>query len=124
MTEADQVRAFEDRRWSEKDQTPVWRHHAALELVRNEMTRFLGQRKPADFSFIGVVEKLDASMARFFQRFNLPPVSIPNENANPERRSTSYGISEAERSQILELNQEDWTLYQTCLSRHEDEAKI
>jgi methionine biosynthesis protein MetW len=36
MTESDRVRAFEDRRWSEKDQTPVWRHRAALELVRQE----------------------------------------------------------------------------------------
>ena len=96
---------------------------ARLELVRNEMTLFMGKRKPADFAFIGVVEKLEASMARFFQRFDLPPVSIPNENTNPERRSTSYGISAAERQQILELNQEDWNLYQTCLSRHNDEAK-
>jgi len=36
MTESDRVRAFEDRRWSETDQTPVWRHRAALDLVRDE----------------------------------------------------------------------------------------
>jgi SAM-dependent methyltransferase len=31
-----QVQAFEDRRWSEQDQLPVWRHEAALKLVMAE----------------------------------------------------------------------------------------
>jgi ubiquinone/menaquinone biosynthesis C-methylase UbiE len=31
-----QVQAFEDRRWSEQDQVPVWRHEAALNLVVDE----------------------------------------------------------------------------------------
>jgi methionine biosynthesis protein MetW len=32
----DQVARFEDRRWSMGDQVPVWRHRAAVQLVRNE----------------------------------------------------------------------------------------
>lgn len=76
MTEADQVRAFEDRRWSEKDQTPVWRHRAALELIRHEpvldigggdglLLRMLRERgladvRLADLSPVGV-EKANAA---------------------------------------------------------------
>jgi ubiquinone/menaquinone biosynthesis C-methylase UbiE len=31
-----QVQAFEDQRWAEHDQVPVWRHEAALQLVLEE----------------------------------------------------------------------------------------
>jgi methionine biosynthesis protein MetW len=31
-----EVRTFEDRRWRERDQQIVWRHQAALELVKDE----------------------------------------------------------------------------------------
>jgi methionine biosynthesis protein MetW len=34
--EALDLQAFEDRRWRERDQQIVWRHQAALELIRDE----------------------------------------------------------------------------------------
>ncbi len=36
MSDADQVREFEDRRWSAGAQAPVWRHSTAAEMVRRE----------------------------------------------------------------------------------------
>jgi len=33
VNDTDHVRAFEDARWSRGEQTPVWRHHVAAEMV-------------------------------------------------------------------------------------------
>ena len=110
--------------------SPDWRHpvsielherkltllqYAELDLVRNEMARFFGNLRPADFDFIGLVEDFDASIARFFQQFELPRVPIPRENTNPERRTAFYGLCDDERKLILDLNQNDWNLYQACV---------
>ena len=92
--------------------------YAGLELVRNEMTRFFGQKQPADFAFIGLVEEIESSMTVFFDRFELHPVPIPRDNYNPDRQNAYYDLSEGERRQILELNQADWDLYQVCSERY------
>lgn len=109
---------------------PDWRHpvsrelhekklsiveYARLELVRDEMARYFGTKKPGDFAFIGLVEDIDASMAQFFECFDLPPVPIPRENINPLRRKCLYELSETERREILELNQKDMEIYRTCI---------
>jgi methionine biosynthesis protein MetW len=39
---SDQVARFEDRRWSAGEQVPVWRHRAAVELVRAEPVLDIG----------------------------------------------------------------------------------
>ena len=111
---------------------PDWRHpvcmelhakklsivdYSRLELVRNEMTRFFGERQPEDFAFIGMFEQLELSMARFFDEFSLPPVPIPRENVNPERRTLHYEISPCEREQILEFKERDAELYASCMDR-------
>lgn len=109
---------------------PDWRHpvcvelhekklslaqYARLDLVQNEMTRFLGRCRPEDFAFIGLVEEIDSSMARFFAQFDLPPAPIPRENTNPERRTDRYAVDDAIRQQILECNQHDAALYANCV---------
>ena len=91
--------------------------YAALEWVRDEMTRFLGRKLPEDFAFVGIVEQFDASMERFFRQFGVAPVVVPRENTNPERQAPVYEISAVDRARILELNQADWALYQSCLAR-------
>lgn len=111
---------------------PDWRHpvcvelhrmklsverYAEIELVRNEMSRFLGTKRPDDFAFIGLVEEIDASMARFFEQFELPRLELPRENVNPERRTDRYELSESSRRRILELNAEDAAIYETCRRR-------
>jgi hypothetical protein len=119
--------------------SPDWRHpvcvalqekklslvqYAGLELVRNEMSRFFGERQPGDFAFIGLVEEFETAVARFCERFELPPVSIPRENANPDRQAGGYEISDREREQILELNLKDWNLYNACLKLQERELSL
>ena len=114
--------------------SPDWRHpvsvelheknlslveYAALDEVRNEMTRFFGERRPEDFAFIGLVEEIDDSIGKFLARFDLPTMPIPRENSNPDRQTPRYEISESEREQILDLNQLDWSLYQSCLGCQE-----
>ena len=89
--------------------------YAGLELVRNEMTRFFGNMRPADFAFIGLVEDFDTSVDRFFEKFKLPRLPVPRENINPERRTKFYELRDDERRQLLDLNQDDWNLYQACV---------
>ncbi|MBS0663268.1 MAG: sulfotransferase family 2 domain-containing protein [Verrucomicrobia bacterium] len=108
---------------------PDWRHpvcvelhrqklsvekYAELDLVRNEMARFMGTKRPQDFAFIGLVEEIDVSMGRFFEQFDLPRVDVPRENVNPERRTNRYDLTESARARILELNAEDAAIYETC----------
>ena len=110
--------------------SPDWRHpvsielhakkltlvqYAGLELVRNETTRFFGEMRPENFAFIGLVEDFDASIDRFFAQFKLPRLPVPRENTNPERRTRFYELRDDERRQILDLNQNDWDLYQACV---------
>ena len=110
--------------------SPDWRHpvsielhakkltlvqYAGLELVRNETTRFFGKMRPENFAFIGLVEDFDASIDRFFAQFKLPRLPVPRENTNPERRTRFYELRDDERRQILDLNQNDWDLYQACV---------
>ncbi len=111
---------------------PDWRHpvcvelhrmklsveqYAEIELVRNEMARFMGTKRPEDFAFIGLVEEIDASMGRFFEQFGLPRVDVPRENVNPERRAWRYELSESTRRRILELNARDAAIYEACRER-------
>ncbi|HND62402.1 MAG TPA: sulfotransferase family 2 domain-containing protein [Opitutaceae bacterium] len=111
---------------------PDWRHpvcvelhrmklsveqYAEIELVRNEMARFMGTKRPADFAFIGLVEEIDASIARFFEQFGLPRVDVPRENVNPERRAWRYELPESTRRRILELNAQDAAIYEACRER-------
>ena len=119
--------------------SPDWRHpvsielhekhlslveYAALDEVRNEMTRFFGERQPDDFAFIGLVEEFGVSMEKFLEQFDLPAMPIPRENTNPYRRAPLYEMGDDERQQILELNQLDWNLYNTCLGRQERQLSL
>jgi hypothetical protein len=110
--------------------TPDWRHpvsielhakkltllqYAELKLVRNEMARFFGNMRPADFTFIGLVDDFDASVDRFYEKFQLPRLPVPHENINPERRTRFYELRDDELRQLLDLNQDDLNLYQACV---------
>ena len=84
---------------------------AALELMRNEMSRYFGSRRPEDFSFIGITEDFEASFERFLRRFNFRRVAIPRDNCNPHRTTERYDIDPETRRAIAALNEQDVSLY-------------
>jgi len=89
--------------------------YAALPLVRNEMTRFLGSRKPADFLFIGVMEEFEESLRRMTERLRIPPAAPRHDNFNPDRTSPRYELDRVIRQDIAALNEADVALYEECL---------
>lgn len=91
---------------------------AELEWMRDEMSRFFGNKTPADYAFVGIVEDLEASLSRFFRRFKSAPLAMPKQNSNPSQTGAVYDISPAVREKILQLNQADNRLYQACLAHN------
>jgi hypothetical protein len=105
---------------------PDWRHpvcrelhekklslleFAHLDLVRNEMARFFGSKRPRDFAFVGQTEKFDRSMAHFLAAFRFGSVPIPKENCNPARQSERYDLDPSTRRKLCELNELDLAIY-------------
>jgi hypothetical protein len=84
---------------------------AGLELMRNEMARYIGRRSLEDFAFIGQVEAFESSLARFFREFGFPRIAVPRENCNPERQTTRYSIDGEIRKKIAALNAQDFEIY-------------
>jgi hypothetical protein len=111
---------------------PDWRHpvcrelhskklsliaYAALPLVRNEMARFFGNKNPADFFFIGVVEEFEQSLEDMAWLLEIPAPPFRRDNVNPDKRTACYELDPVVRREIGELNERDMELYGQCLNR-------
>ncbi len=90
--------------------------YAALDLMRNEMARFMGTMRPADFDFIGIMEEFEQSLAEFGTRFNLGRLASRHDNCNPARTELHYPLSPEERDLIRRLNGEDEAIYAECVA--------
>ncbi len=91
--------------------------YAALPLVQNEMTRYFGSKKPADFFFIGIVEEFDRSLAVMAQQLGIPLPPSRRDNINPEKSGGRYELDFAVRQAILAVNEQDADLYADCRRR-------
>lgn len=89
--------------------------YAALPLVRNEMSRFFGSKKPGEFSFIGVVEDFECSFGRLREFLDLADVPPRHDNANPVKQQARYELASDVRQELAELNADDVSLYADCL---------
>jgi hypothetical protein len=89
--------------------------YAALPLVRNEMARFFGTKRPEDFSFIGVVEDFEESLAALKQFLGICDVPVRRDNVNPEKKTEYYAFDPRIRREIERYNEEDLALYEKCL---------
>ncbi len=85
---------------------------AALDLMRNEMTRFFGDKKPEDFAFIGRTEQFDSSLDEFLRLFGFSHVSSRRENCNPGRTAERYPVDDATRGEIAALNERDILIHE------------
>lgn len=94
---------------------------AALELMRNEMARYLGGQPIEDFAFIGRVEAFAESMAWFFREFGFSRTAIPRENCNPARHTSRYPIDATTRLKITALNEQDFEIYRAVTRLAEKE---
>lgn len=86
--------------------------YARAEPNRNRQAKFLRGMSLRDFDFVGIQEYFAEDieqMARHF--FWDPSVQVPKVNVTPRRNE----VSEAEREEILRLNQEDLQLYEEGL---------
>lgn len=102
--------------WELHEKKLTLTEYAALDLVRNEMTRFMGTMQPADFDFIGIMEDYDEALVRFAAQFNLGRLDVRHDNVNPARTQPRYAITGEERDVILGLNLGDAALYEECLA--------
>ncbi len=91
--------------------------YAALPLVRNEMRRFFGTKRPADFAFIGVVEEFADSLNAMKHFLGIPTAPVRRDNTNPEKQADFYAVDPRVRREIERLNLEDLELYEECLAR-------
>jgi hypothetical protein len=91
---------------------------AALDLMRNEATRYLGGKPIEAFKFVGIVERFWESLKVFGATFGVPiPQEPPRENVNPERQTERYPISLRQYGRILEMNLQDLAAYDMAASR-------
>lgn len=88
--------------------------YAAIPEMRNEMCHFFGKSRPADFSFIGVVEEFDHSFAQMREFLCMGEVPARHDNANPNKKIARYELEPAVRQQLSELNADDVALYKEC----------
>jgi hypothetical protein len=109
---------------------PDWRHpvcvelhekqlslvqYAALPLVRNEMTRFFGSKKPEHFAFIGIVEDFERSLVMMKQVLGVADIPSRRDNVNPAKPAGGYVLGAQIRQEIAQHNAEDVSLYTKCV---------
>lgn len=83
---------------------------AALPRMRNVMTRFFGGKKPQDFFFLGTVETMAESLARFNRLTGIAVDAMGAQNRDEDALSRA-GLSPAARQTIDRLNRRDRELY-------------
>ena len=88
---------------------------AALPLVRNEMAHFFGQRQPADYAFVGIVERYEESFRQLRTLLGIGPAPLRRDNVNPAKPAPAYEIDPATRAEIRKHNEDDLRLYEKCL---------
>lgn len=93
---------------------------AALPKMRNVMTRFLDGKRAHEFYFIGLVEDMRGSLARFTRL-----TGIPGDASNPENgdrdatRQECDSLPAALRSRIEQLNRHDCLLHDEVVKQLE-----
>lgn len=94
---------------------------AALPEMRDVQTRFLGEVPVARLDFVGLTERYQTSL-ELFRRAFYPGLVVDGErrNVNPERSGEGYGLDEATRAAIADLNREDVQLYAEAERRFEE----
>ena len=85
---------------------------AALPRMRNVMTRFLAGKQPHHFFFMGLVEDLPQSLARFTRLTGIATDTTLALNRNDEGEE-GYEITEGVRARIENLNRHDREIYET-----------
>lgn len=76
-------------------------------------SRLLGDLSIDQFSFVGITERYQESMAMFLRSFVSPDktVEIPHELKNPGRAGRWYEIDDELRDLLVRQNQVDYALY-------------
>jgi len=93
---------------------------AELDLMRNEMARYLAGKPLSAFKCVGIMERFEESLRAFGDAFGLPiPARPPRENVNPDRLTPDYLLPDRIYRHILALNRRDLALYELAVARLE-----
>lgn len=98
--------------------------YAALPLVRNEMTRFFGSKKPEDFHFIGLVEEFEESLVQMKQILGISGASPRRDNVNPGKKTDRYKLAPEAHQAIQQMNELDVSLYDVCVQKWSQTGKV
>jgi Sulfotransferase family len=91
---------------------------AELDLMRNEMTRYLAGKPVEAFRFIGILEEFEESLKAFGAVFGIQvPAAPPRENVNPDRITENYRVPDRTYQHILALNGRDLMTYNLAMAR-------
>jgi hypothetical protein len=91
---------------------------AELDLMRNEMTRYMAGKPVEAFKFIGIMERFEESLKAFGAAVGVPvPAEAPRENVNPYRTTGNYPVSNRTYQRILELNLHDLMTYDLAMAQ-------
>ncbi len=94
------------------------REFADLDWMRNMATRYLANKPLRDFEFVGIAERFGDSMDVFCRELGFRSIPrVPQENANPDRLTARYAISEADFAHIAERNSVDMDWYGQAAQR-------
>jgi len=85
---------------------------AALPRMRDVMTRFFGGKKAEDFFFLGTIETMPESLARFHRLTGIAVDTMSIENRD-EDATLHDSVSPSARHTIDRLNRRDRALYET-----------
>ena len=93
---------------------------AAMEAEQNRISRFLGDIKPEELYFVGILEYFEEDLEHLSKRLNWKSYATANVN---KTKNKSHNISEEVIEKIRELNRKDMDLYEKALSIRNNRIK-
>lgn len=93
---------------------------AALPSMRDLQARYLDGVTLEAFWFVGVQERFESQSQDFFRRMGVPVPPQFQAHVNPAKPiALEYGLDDALRARLLDLNPQDHALYQSALKRQD-----
>ncbi len=84
----------------------------------NVMTRYLKGSSFDDFSFIGVIENMEADMRRLGELLGMPPKQeVAHNNDISEFKKSLSPLSDSQVELVVEKNRKDIALYNSIIAR-------
>ena len=87
---------------------------AEHDYARNTHARYFDGINPDHFTFVGLSENFDSELDRFHEITGIDLPKGHRVNVNPFKRGLHYSVTDIEREKLMQLNTEDFDLYDYC----------